>query len=405
MADVRTITTAEVAPWVDALRTGFHEAPAPDSTEAEFRGRSLDLDHSWAAFDGDRIVGTLRSFDTPLAVPGEVEVPATALTHVSVSASHRRQGLLTRMITADLDACAARGDAVSVLVAAEYPIYGRYGYGPAAEAASLEIDTSTPFLDAPTGRVELVDRDDFRRLAPAIYDRVRPEVPGAIAREDWWWDITLGHVAIAGRTAPTFFVIGYDGSGTADGFAAYRIEDDWQGGRPRCRLQADDLVGVDSDATTRLWRHCMEHDWVAKVLADNRSVAEPLRWHLHDARAIQQVERFDLLWLRLLDPCAALAGRRYLTSGRVVLEIDDPIGYTAGRFVLRGDPSGATCEVTDEPADLAVSVQAISSAYLGGYSLAELAGSGLVTELTSGALATADPMFRAPGLPWCVTHF
>ncbi len=94
--DVRTIEPDEVAGWVDAMRTGFLDPPAPDPIEAEFRRGHFDLDHVWAAVDGARIVGTLRSFDTTLAVPGDQVVSAAALTHVTVSASHRRRGLLSR---------------------------------------------------------------------------------------------------------------------------------------------------------------------------------------------------------------------------------------------------------------------------------------------------------------------
>src|SRR6516165_9456766 len=157
--DVRTITKAEVGAWVDAMRRGFLDGPAPDSTEADQRAATVDFDHTWGAFDGDRVVGTLRSFDTAFSVPGG-EVPATALTHVTVTATHRRRGLLTRMITADLTACARRGDAVSVLVSAEYPIYGRFGYGPAADGVRYEVDAvGVGFTRDVGGSVEPVDRD------------------------------------------------------------------------------------------------------------------------------------------------------------------------------------------------------------------------------------------------------
>ena len=81
------------------------------------------------------------------------------------------------------------------------------------------------------------------------------------------------------------------------------------------------------------------------------------------------------------------------------------MGLSGGRFALEGGPDGATCAPTDEPADLALSVSTLSSAYLGGYTLADLARGGRVDERRPGALATADAMFRSPVAPWCVTHF
>src|SRR5579871_3817492 len=107
--EVRTITADEVGPWFAAVRAGFLEAPGDTAPADEFRLASVDLAHTWAAVDGARIVGTLRSWSTTLVVPGGGEVPAAALTQVTVAATHRRRGLLTTMIEADLRACAQRG--------------------------------------------------------------------------------------------------------------------------------------------------------------------------------------------------------------------------------------------------------------------------------------------------------
>jgi predicted acetyltransferase len=404
--DVRTIRASEVSPWVDAMRAGFLESPAPTPAEADWRATFFDLDHTWGAFDGDRVVGTLRSFDTRVSVPGRADIAATALTHVAVSASHRRQGLLSRMISADLAACAERGDAVSVLIAAEYPIYGRFGYGPTTEGVDFEIDTVGLTVTGPrTGSIETVDRDTYRAAVPAIYDRFRVAQPGSILRDDWWWDVSLGVVALEGRTAPKFFALSRTESGEADGFVAYRIEDHWVDVRPRSKMLVDDLVGVDTSSTVRLWRYCIETDWIGTVRADHRNVEDPLRWHLDDARAMAERERSDLLWLRILDLPQALAGRSYLAEGSVVLEVKDPLGFASGRVRLDGGPSGATCTPTDAATDLALSVQVLSSAYLGGYTLASMAAAGLVTECTPGSLATADAMFRSAVAPSCPTHF
>lgn len=404
--DVRTIRAPEVAPWVDAMRTGFLDEPTTTSAEADWRAGFFDLDHTWAAFDGDRVVGTLRSFDTRLTVPGDRDVSATALTHVTVSASHRRRGLLSRMIRGDLATCAERGDAVSVLVAAEWPIYGRFGYGPATEGVKYEIDTVGLTVTAPRdGSIESVDRDTYRAAVPAIYEAYRLGQPGAIVRNDWWWDVSTGVVAVEGRTTPKFFALGRSESGEVDGFLAHRIEDHWVDVRPRSRLLVDDLVGVGTAATVRLWRHCIETDWIGLVVADDRGVEDPLRWHLDDARAIAERERTDRLWLRILDLPQALTGRAYHAPGALVLEIDDPLDYATGRFRLEAGEGGATCTPTDASPDLALSVQALSSAYLGGYTLASMGAAGLVTECRPGSLAVADAMFRSPVAPSCPTHF
>jgi predicted acetyltransferase len=405
--EVRPITRDEMGAWLTAMRTGFLDKPPADGAEAEaeYRAGRHDLDHTWAAFDSGRIVATLRSFESPLTVPGG-EVPSTALTHVTVATSHRRQGVLTEMLTSDLDACAARGDAVSVLVAAEYRIYGRFGYGPATEGVDFELDSlSARDVLVSAGRVERVDRETVRRAAPAIYDRVRPHQVGAIERRDWWWDITHGNVPFTPGDRPEHFALSYDPTGTPDGFVAYNAKEGWDNNRPRYRLDVLDLVGADDDVTTRLWRYCLTTDWASRVRAEHRGPADPVLWRVPDQRAITQRNRTDFMWLRILDPVSTLSGRHYLTPGRVVIEMTDPLGYARGRFALDGSPDGATCERTDGTADLTLAVNDLSAVYLGGHTLRDLARAGRVDEHRAGALATADAMFRAPVAPWCITAF
>src|SRR5256885_15596522 len=104
------------------MGTAFLFEPAPD--EAEVRRQGMHLERTWGAFEGDRVIGTLRSFPTPLTVPGPAELTAAALTNVTVTPTHRRHGLLTEMIRRDLTQSVERGEPLSILIASEYPIYG-----------------------------------------------------------------------------------------------------------------------------------------------------------------------------------------------------------------------------------------------------------------------------------------
>jgi hypothetical protein len=50
-------------------------------------------------------------------------------------------------------------------------------------------------------------------------------------------------------------------------------------------------------------------------------------------------------------------------------------------------------------------VQALGSAYLGGFSFAELVRAGQVEEQRRGAAARADALFRVDRAPWCPGFF
>ena len=99
---IRHPAPEEMPAFVTTMNTGFLEHVDAEKTEkvAEELRQLWDLERVWAAFDGDRLVGTFRSFATQLTVPGCAQVPGTALTAVSVLADHRRQGILRAMVAA-----------------------------------------------------------------------------------------------------------------------------------------------------------------------------------------------------------------------------------------------------------------------------------------------------------------
>ncbi len=87
---IRPVVEAEIANWVAQKALGFHQ-PAAEGLADYTRG-VIDLDRTWGAFDGTKVVGTLRSFATALTVGENLTVPAAALTNVTVAPTHRRKG-------------------------------------------------------------------------------------------------------------------------------------------------------------------------------------------------------------------------------------------------------------------------------------------------------------------------
>src|SRR5690606_31260816 len=160
------------------------------------RRAHYDLDRCLGAFDATgQLCGVARDFASALTVPGG-EVAASAVSSVGVLPTHRRQGHLGRMMRRQLADIAERGEPVAVLIAAEYPIYGRYGYGPATEATTLHLDAhSAHWRDDASGTVEIVDNESFAKLIDQLYDRTRRANPGHIARDTWLWEAEAGVLA------------------------------------------------------------------------------------------------------------------------------------------------------------------------------------------------------------------
>jgi predicted acetyltransferase len=403
--DVRTITDDEVVAWVSAMRTGF--LGFAEEGEAERRRGGIDVSRTYGSFDGSRIVGTYRSFASELTVPGGASLPTSCVTNVTVTATHRRRGLLTRMMTADLVDTRDRGEPLAALISAEWPIYGRFGYGAATEHVTFTIDVPRARFTTPaTGFVEMTDAATMRIEAPKIYERVRLAYPGGLRRLERWWDADYGVIEPAVKEdGKAFMVLGRDEDGVVDAYAHYRVKEKWEGRQPHNILEVREMMALDASAASRMWQYFTDIDWIRTVTAEDRGPGDPLPWLLADGRAACQTDRNDFVWVRIVDAVEALAGRTYLVDGRVVIEIVDQQKLASGRYVIEGGPAGATCSPTTESAALTAPVEVVGAVYLGGHTLHELAGAGLVDVHDAKACAIADAMFRSPVAPWCNTWF
>ena len=74
----------------------------------------------------------------------------------------------------------------------------------------------------------------------------------------------------------------------------------------------------------------------------------------------------DTLWVRVLDLPAALTARPWYPDGEVVLEVDDPLGHTAGRCRVVTRDGAAEIEATDAEPAVRMGADTLGSPYLGG---------------------------------------
>jgi predicted acetyltransferase len=410
---VRPITADEMADWVAVGHMAFHANRSADE-EARHRleVRNQDLSRTLAAFDeAGRVVGSYLSFSAELSLPGSGAcVSSDAVTSVAVMPTHRRRGLLRQMLRADLEAARERGEAASVLIAAEYPIYGRFGFGPATEQAAYRLQTAyAEFHRQARGSVELVSPERMRDIAPQLFDEFRRTCPGQIDRQPIRWDMRLGLRAPPWRKpddASHYAVYTPAGAKDPTGYLIYSVHGDWQYQVPTGRLEIDELITLDPQAYLGLWRYCAEVDLISEVTAELRSIHEPLPWLLTNPRkAIQELVRADFLWVRPLDTGRLFATRRYAAEERLVFEVDDPLELCGGRFELEGGPDGATCAVTEKSPDVHMSMTALGALSLGGAELGAMATAGLIQEDAPGALDRAAKLFAWPISPWCSTFF
>lgn len=388
------------------------QPPTVPDGEAEQRLPYVDLARTQGAFDAGRCVATYRSFAQELTVPGGARVTANAVSAVTVSPTHRRRGLLSRMIATDLAAARERGEALSTLIAAEYPIYGRYGYGPAAWTTEWTVDVRRAGLDPRRpgpddgGRVDLVTPDDIRKLGPGLHDRLRAVRHGMVSRDQRVWDVGTGAARLPGEpwTEP-FYATYRAADGEVEGYVCYATDDTWEAKRPLCSATVRDLIAVTPAAERALWHFVCSVDWMTTVTTGYRAPDDLLPLLLPDPRAARVTTHADFLWVRILDVVRALEARAYAGSGTLVLELYDPAGPAGGRFRLDVSPEGASCAPSTASPDLIMDVRELGTLYLGDESAVRLAALGRVEESAPGAAAVADTLLRTSRRPWCPDVF
>jgi predicted acetyltransferase len=410
---IRVPAADEVRGFMAPLRDAYAE-PFSDP-EVESWLQVIEPDRWLGVVEGsasDAVLGAASANSVHLTVPGG-ELPAAAVTGVGTRPDRRRQGILSALMRRQLDDVRERGEPLAILWASEAAIYPRFGYGLAVMDGYFEVATGrTAFgRDWPReGRVRLLGEAESAEQIPPVYEVMRRITPGAITRTDTWWRSgTLADPEFSRQGASHKYRLLFEAEGVAEGYAIYRIRDDWDHRGPKSVLEVRESVATTPRALRELWRFLFDVDLVRTVKAFRQPVPNALQLLLAEPRALGLVAN-DGLWVRLVDLPAALAGRRYATPGTLVLEVRDAFcPWNAGRWRLHaeGDPwlAAADVEPTDEAPDLALDTTDLAAIYLGGVRPTELADAGRIEELAPGTVARATAMFAADRTPHCVMMF
>lgn len=410
---VHPVPVEDVEPWLRQLgSTLVDNVYAPSFAQrVERRRRAWNPDRAWAVRDGGRIVGTLASYERMVTVPGPGtstrDLPVDAVTGVSVAGTHRRRGLLSSMIARSLAAARERGDAISALIAAEWPIYGRFGYAPATSLMRWNLDPRRTDVAVEVDRtgVRQVEAAEAGPVADAVFAASRRLRAGQLDRPTPWWDRQVGlddYQVMAGTEAYWYV---HDGPAGPDGVLAWMARESPDLRRPGT-VEVSQFIAASSAAERAFWAYLCGLDLVGDIEMWG-PVDDPARFLLTNGRALHPAEQLDHLWVRLLDVPAALGARAYAADGEVVLDVLDPSvgGYAQGRVLLTVSGADVTCAPTDRGPDLRLDQRILASIYLGGFRLRALAQSRDVEELTPGTLDRLDLMFSTPLAPYCQTAF
>jgi predicted acetyltransferase len=364
----------------------------------------ITLERMHATWSDGAVVGGAGAFTFNVTVPGG-DVPTAGVSVVGVYPTHRRRGVLRSLMRAQLDDAHERGEPLAALWASEETIYGRFGYGLASFCGEINLAHEyTAFAEQadPAGTIRFLEPEEALESIPPVYERARLQWPGMFSRSRLWWENREIKDPEERRegAGPRRWIV-YERDGELEGYAAYRHKPGWDNGSTSAELRVIEAIGATAQAVRDIWGYLLAVDWKATITASLLPPDHPLFLLLATPRRMRY-RMGDSLWVRLVDVGAALSARAYSAEGSVVFDVhDDFCTWNEGRWKLEG----GTAERTDAEADIALPVQSLGSAYLGGVSFAELSRAGRVEELKDGALARADALFRWDRHPWCPEIF
>ena len=402
--------------WFQAMARGFHSPRADEehlpSRVEGFAHRRLTGLYDDAAADAATPVATASSWIADVTLPGTRTIPSWAISTVTVAPTHRRRGIARTLLEAELRTAAKLSLPIAILTASEATIYERFGFSPAAMRADWSIDTTRAHWAGPVpdGKVQLVTTEQGRdEGGHDILKRALLRSPGDMYFDGHLWNRLFG---MPGRGNPKEMrVVRYDDTdGVQQGLAIYKVED--PGGFKPEILHVEYLVSATDDAYSALWRYLLEIDLVGTVKAQLRSLDEPVRWQISDYRAASVDNVHDHLWVRILDVKTALEARHYNAPGTFVLELDDPLGFADGCWLLSIDNAGVGTVLHLEDGagfgdnhHLAMNVRNLGAIYLGATSISTLVRAGRIGQKTPGAAVAADAAFRSTVTPWLSSWF
>lgn len=405
---IRPVTQEEWPSFALAFMEGFAE-DLPSESFPELFAKMLPVQRTLAAFDGDDIVGTFGGFDLDVTVPGGSAMKMEGTTVVTVYPTHRRQGLLKRMMDLHLENAAEAGFPLAGLWASETDIYGRYGYGIAAYLENVEfLGKELAFRpEVQIDRVRRISVDTAKDLLPPVFDRDRTTRPGMYARTSDWWDADVWpdeEWMRRGRTKKRYVV--HDGPGGVDGYVIYRLKSDENAaGHANGTVSVVEMVAETPAAHASLWSYLAAIDGCPNVKRWNTPIDDPLPAMVREPRRVRKTALHDNLWIRILDVEAALSGRSYEEDGDVTFSIMDPFRpSTEGTYRLSVVDGVGTCARTDAEAELAMEVDVLGALFLGGANALSYHAAGRIRG-SGEQMAALHRMMRTVVAPWCDSVF
>lgn len=402
-----SLRRATDADWDDIITTDARafamRNPLPDDERVDLRGKVDDSDIVLIRDDSRSpapLVGVSMFYRMSLTVPGGSVRNAAGLSWVSVASTHRRRGILRRMLTELFGQWESEGQVFAILTASEGTIYERFGFGPACFSQQVRIIPGSARMraEAPAAAtVRYAGADEVAAAVPDLHARWTRTTPGALGRTPAWWrPILADRPSQRPLAGSSLHYLLHD-----DGYASYRIIKPDSG---PVHAEVNEVFAATDDAHTELWRVLTSLDLIPSVTA-SIPVDDPLPVKLTDLRAPIVTGRSDDMWLRILDVPAALGARQYAADLDAVIEVVDGFRDHGGVFDVTVRHGGAIVAPSSATPTVRMDASVLAAIYLGGTRPSTFVAAGRLWTATPDLLHDLDHAFATTRAPFAGTFF
>ncbi|MCV7102611.1 GNAT family N-acetyltransferase [Mycobacterium palustre] len=349
------------------------------------------------------IVGTSLYYRLRLTVPGGANLDAAWLSMIAVAATHQGQGIWQRLSLQGFGILQDRGYPILCGVPTQPAVYEILGAGVASYARTYDIEPRFTELRAKPSRNRAREIDAARaaRLLPPLYDRWCAITPGALSRDDAWWDDILEDRVTQRENGSTLNSIAHP-----DGFLTYRVvgASPHAFRRPFGTVIVQDFCPITPEAHTELLAVLVGSKTFDNIVIEV-PVDDPLALKLKDQLAAKTTGMSDFLWMRIMDVPEVLGARAYSARADITIEVADPLSVAGGRFLLHTRDGAGKCTPHEGPADVQIGLGDLGTIYMGAHRPSELHRASRITELRPGAIRDLDAAFAVERAPYCGTLF
>lgn len=336
-------------------------------------------------FDGDELLAICRHYWFDARLRGDVH-PMAGLSAVATPPENRRRGLVREMLAESLAEYRDRDCYLSALWPFEHSFYARYGWATCTEYVAHECDPdalASARAEAPDGRWERLEADDWERLAPVLAAHGERYELTLDRSEDWW----RKRVFRGWETDPYVYAW-RDETSDDRAYVVYQVE---SGDEKTLRVY--DAAWRDHDAYLAVLGFLADHDSQVGRVKLYGPADSPLLDVVPDPGEVETELNAGPM-VRLVDVAAALDALDYpaVTADVTVDVTDDLAEWNDDVFRLSVADGDASVERTSGPADVSVDVGAIGQLVVGHRSARDLARTRDVGA-DAAALAALDALF------------